>query len=462
MFLIRLQKLSISTKIILGYLPIFMVMILISIVALSSLNEANKTSKNIIEHDIVLLEAANNMLNSLLAQESYARRYLILDSQEILELFWQRSNEFDMLVSKMQAIKKFQDISLKQLSILHNEFNNLYRDRITNTGNESLNITKEYDSKIRSKLDELTALIQMMILNIKEKQNQMIIKNSDAGLKAFRITVILSSLGLILGIGAVTLTTRNIARSIQQLKLATNEISKGRFNHIPDVTAQDELGELANAFIKMAHLLASLEEANLNANPLTRLPGGIAIENVLKNRLTANKSVTFCLLDIDNFKSFNDHYGYAAGNEIIKSTAKIIKKITAEYGRDDDFVGHIGGDDFALLTTTKRYNKLCTNIIEEFDKKVVDFYNTKDRANGYILGETRQGTQIKFPIMSISIAVVVSNKEKGQISHIEVGEIAAELKEHAKKIPGSVFLVNRRKNDRQERKRNKLIPNGGM
>ncbi|MBU1162541.1 MAG: diguanylate cyclase [Proteobacteria bacterium] len=420
-------------------------MILITIVALSSLNEANRTSKNIIEHDIVLLEAANNMLNSLLAQESYGRRYLILDSQEILELFWQRSNEFDMLVSGIQALKKSKNIPSKQLSILHNEYNNLYKDRLKNIVNKSSILTKEYDAKIRSKLDELIALIQMMILNIKQNQNQLIIKNSDAGLKAFRITVILSTLGIILGIGAAALTTGNIARSIQQLKLATNEISKGRFNHIPDVTAQDELGELANAFIKMAHLLASLEEANLNASPLTRLPGGIAIDNVLKNRLAASKSVTFCLLDIDNFKSFNDHYGYAAGNEVIKTTAKIIEKTIAEYGTNDDFVGHIGGDDFTILTTIERYNKLCTNIIEEFDKKIVDFYNTKDRANGYILGKTRQGKEIKFPIMSVSIAVVVSNKEKGQISHIEIGEIAAELKEKAKKIPGSVFMVNRRK-----------------
>jgi len=444
-FLTKIQKLSISTKIILGYLPIFLVMILITIVALSSLNEANSTSKNIIEHDIVLLEAANNMLDSLLAQESYGRRYLILDSQEILGLFWQRSQEFDMLVSRIQALTESHDIPSKQLLILHNEFNNLYKDRLKNIGNKSSIITKEYDAKIKSKLDELIALIQMMMLNVKKNQNQMIIKNSDAGLKAFRITFILSSLGIILGIGAAALTTRDIARSIQQLKLATNEISKGRFNHIPDVTAQDELGELANAFIKMAHRLASLEEANLNANPLTRLPGGIAIENVLKNRLAANKSVTFCLLDIDNFKSFNDHYGYAAGNEIIKTTAKIIEKTTAEYGTNDDFVGHIGGDDFALLTTIGRYKKLCTHIIEGFDKKIVDFYNNKDRANGYILGETRQGKKIKFPIMSISIAVVVSNKEKRQISHIEIGEIAAELKEHAKKISGSVFIVNRRK-----------------
>jgi diguanylate cyclase (GGDEF)-like protein len=421
-------------------------MIIITIVALSSLNEANKTSKKIIEHDIVLLEAANNMLDSLLAQESYGRRYLILDSQEILELFWQRSNEFDTLVYRIQGVTESQSIPSKQLSILHNEFNSLYKDWLKNIGDKPAILTKEYDAKIKSKLDQLIALIQTMMLNVKKNQKQMIIKNNDAGLKAFRITVILSTLGIILGIGAAALTTRNIARSIQQLKLATDEISKGRFNHIPDVTAKDELGELANAFIKMAHLLASLEEANLNANPLTRLPGGITIESILKNRLAASKSVTFCLLDIDNFKSFNDHYGYAAGNEIIKTTAKIIEKTIAEYGTNDDFVGHIGGDDFAILTTRKRYHNFCSKIIEEFDKKIIDFYTIKDKVNGYILGKTRQGKEIKFPIMSISIAVVVvSNKEKKHISHIEIGEIAAELKEHAKKIPGSVFMVNRRK-----------------
>jgi len=168
-FLTKIQKLSISTKIILGYLPIFLVMILITIVALSSLNEANSTSKNIIEHDIVLLEAANNMLDSLLAQESYGRRYLILDSQEILGLFWQRSQEFDMLVSRIQALTESHDIPSKQLLILHNEFNNLYKDRLKNIGNKSSIITKEYDAKIKSKLDELIALIQMMMLNVKKK-----------------------------------------------------------------------------------------------------------------------------------------------------------------------------------------------------------------------------------------------------------------------------------------------------
>ena len=445
MFLTTFQRLSISTKIILGYLPIFLVMIIITIVNLLNLNEANRISKNIIEHDIVLLEAANNMLDNLLAQESYGRRYLILGSQEMLELFWQRSNEFDMLVSRIQALKKSRNIPSKRLSILHNEFNNLHKDWPKNTGNKSSMLTKEYDAKIRNKLDELMALIQRMILNVKQDQKRLIFKNSDAGLKAFRITVILSSLGIILGIGAVSLTTRSIARSIQQLKLATSKISEGRFDYIPDVNAQDELGELAKAFGKMSQRLACLEETNLNASPLTRLPGGIAIDNVLKNRLATDKSVAFCLLDIDNFKSFNDRYGYASGNEVIKTTARIIKKTIAEHGTCADFVGHIGGDDFVVLTTIETYDELCTHIIEEFDNKIVDLYNKKDRANGYILGKTRQGKEVKFPIVSISIAVVVSNKEKRQISHIEVGEIAAELKEHAKKIPGSVVMANRRK-----------------
>ncbi|MBN1930711.1 MAG: diguanylate cyclase [Desulfobacterales bacterium] len=437
------QKFSISTKIIFGYLPIFIVMMLITIIALSSLTEANKTSKNIVEYDIVLLESANHMIDSLLAQESYGRRYLILGSREMLDLFRQRSKEFNAFVTQIQALKGSKNIPSKQLYSLHNEFNNLYEDWIKDIDKESSAITKEYDAKIKNKLDELMAFIQKMIDNVKQDQSRLIIKTSDAGLKTFRITVMLSSIGLILGIGALTLTTRNISRSIQQLKLATRKISEGKFDHIPDVKARDELGELANAFIKMAQRLACLEEANLNANPLTRLPGGIAIENVLKNKLTEGGLVAFCLLDLDNFKSFNDNYGYALGNEVIKTTAKIIKTTVVEYGSGDDFVGHIGGDDFAIITTPKSYRVLCKQIIKEFDKKIIDFYNADDKSRGYIVGKTRQGQEVKFPIMSVSIAVVATHRQR-QMNHIKIGEIAAEIKEHAKTIPGSVFIVNRR------------------
>jgi len=175
-------------------------------------------------------------------------------------------------------------------------------------------------------------------------------------------------------------------------------------------------------------------------------PGAVtaAIEEFLKNRLRTGYPVAFCLIDLDNFKSFNDRYGYAMGNEIIQATAKIIETAIEKHGTGDDFVGHIGGDDFALITTPEKYDVVCNYIIKEFDKTIVNFYDPEDRANGYIIGKTRQNQELKFPIMTISIAVVTNPDGKRQTNHIKIGEIAAELKGLAKSLTGSVFVVNRR------------------
>ena len=92
----------------------------------------------------------------------------------------------------------------------------------------------------------------------------------------------------------------------------------------------------------------------LDTSPLTRLPGGVAIESVMNKRIAANAPIAFCLMDIDNFKAYNDHYGYAKGNEIIQKTASIIGNAAAKYGNPDDFTGHIGGDDYVVITSPDR------------------------------------------------------------------------------------------------------------
>ncbi len=437
------MKLSISAKIILGHVPLVSVMILIAAYALASLNEVGKISKEIVERDIVLIEAANNMISTLLAQESYGRRYVILQSPQMRELFLQRSKAFDAEIARIRTLQKQDNIPSGKLAVLHKEFNDLYEDWLKNLGNATASLTREYDQKIKGKLDELTDLIQTMVSDVKQNQNRQILRASGAGLKAFRLTAILASIGILLGIGSATFTIRNIARSIHQLKLSTREISEGKFDHVPNVTADDELGELAGAFGKMARRLARLEEVSLDANPLTRLPGGIAIENVLKHRLAGKRPLAFCLIDLDNFKSFNDRYGYAMGNQVITTTAALIQKSVSKHGAENDFVGHIGGDDFAIITTPDKYERVCQYMIKKFDKKIIGFYNADDRANGCIRGKTRQGEEVRFPIMTISIAVV-TNEEKTAINHIKIGEIAAELKGHAKSIPGSVCVVDRR------------------
>ena len=129
---------------------------------------------------------------------------------------------------------------------------------------------------------------------------------------------------------------------------------------------------------------------------------------------------------------------------MIQATAKIVSEAVKAQGGEASFVGHIGGDDFVVITSAERYEKICLTIIDAFDGMVPDFYDLEDRQRGYIQGETRQGQKVSFPIMTLAIAVVTNQTYKMK-SHIQIGEIAAELKNYAKSFSRSVLVVNRRK-----------------
>jgi diguanylate cyclase (GGDEF)-like protein len=250
-------------------------------------------------------------------------------------------------------------------------------------------------------------------------------------------------IGILLSTAAAAIVTGNIVTAVRKLHVATEMISQGNFDYRPIIANKDELGELAEAFSMMATRLKNLEEMYLDASPLTRLPGGVAIENILKKKIEQQKLFAFCLMDIDNFKSYNDHYGYAKGNEMIQKTAEIIEQAVNSHANGDDFVGHIGGDDFVVITTPDKFSAICEAIVSAFDQSIPEFYAPADRQRGFILGENRQGHEERFPLASISIAVV-TNQTSSLENHIQVGEIAAEIKEHAKSVPGSTIIVDRR------------------
>ena len=127
----------------------------------------------------------------------------------------------------------------------------------------------------------------------------------------------------------------------------------------------------------------------------------------------------------------------------VRIPATIIGKAVADHGSEDDFIGHIGGDDFVVITAPDRYRNLCAAIVETFDKTIAEFYDSKDRKRGHITGEDRQGEKTSFPLATISIAVVTNEKRKS-LNHIEFGEAAAEMKELAKAKEGSLYLADRR------------------
>jgi len=183
---------------------------------------------------------------------------------------------------------------------------------------------------------------------------------------------------------------------------------------------------------------------DLEANPLTRLPGNVTIQRELEQRLAAGGPMAVCYIDLDRFKAFNDHYGFTRGDEVIRRTAAVLLQTSATQGGPTDFVGHIGGDDFIVITTTDRAIPLCETIIRDFDAMVPELYDQADRARGYLLHTDRKGQAVKVPLLSISIALVTS--EEQPLTHPgQVAAIGAELKAYAKQFERSVYVRERRK-----------------
>lgn len=185
-------------------------------------------------------------------------------------------------------------------------------------------------------------------------------------------------------------------------------------------------------------------ERDLEANPLTRLPGNISILNELDKRIASKAFFAVCYIDLDKFKSYNDKYGFEHGDEVIRETARILIQSAQEKGNPDDFIGHIGGDDFVIVTTPKAADGLCEKIIADFESKAPSFYTEEDRKNGYIIGHDRKGKEQKIPLISVSIGVV--SNEARKIEHVaQVGEIGAELKAYAKSLERSNYVKDQRK-----------------
>lgn len=190
--------------------------------------------------------------------------------------------------------------------------------------------------------------------------------------------------------------------------------------------------------------ISRLLTVNRTVSPLTGLPGNIKIQTELKKKISTKSPFTVLYLDLDNFKAYNDIYGFVRGDEIIKLTAQIITENVYDIQDSDVFVGHIGGDDFvAILDETVNYEDVCQNIITEFDLKVKDYFNEEDLKKGYFEIQNRKGIMEEFPLTSLSIGVVVAEKERFS-NILEIGEVGAQVKHLAKTTQGSCYAINRR------------------
>jgi diguanylate cyclase (GGDEF)-like protein len=191
-------------------------------------------------------------------------------------------------------------------------------------------------------------------------------------------------------------------------------------------------------------VLLSRTERNVAVHPSTRLPGTTEIERAIRKRLDSEATFAVCYADLDHFKEYNDRYSYYDGDRIIYILSRILRDVVKGMCPTDGFVGHIGGDDFIMVLPVASVHEICREILAVFDALIPLQYNAQDRRAGYFFGKDRRGHLHRVPLMTLSIGIVTNQHRR--FSHpAEVSELATEMKSYAKTLPGSVFVVDRRR-----------------
>jgi diguanylate cyclase (GGDEF)-like protein len=178
-------------------------------------------------------------------------------------------------------------------------------------------------------------------------------------------------------------------------------------------------------------------------SPLTGLPGNVRIESEIEGRVKADDTFAILYVDLDHFKSFNDHYGFMRGDQVIQWTAGLLQDVALELGGSSTFVGHVGGDDFVVVCQAAQAERIAEVIIERFDAAAPERYDELDRERGYVEVTNRRGEVQRFPLLSVSIGVA-STARRSFSHYAEVVAVATEMKSFTKGTAGSSWAIDRR------------------
>ncbi len=201
-------------------------------------------------------------------------------------------------------------------------------------------------------------------------------------------------------------------------------------------------------FIMRLYLSIERSRRMVETNPLTMLPGNTPIIKEVQARLDRNEEFALAYADLDNFKPFNDKYGFSRGDEVIKMAGRLITNTVKLHDPHNCFVGHIGGDDFVFITSIEKAEPASREIVKNFDEIIPSFYDPEDREQGYIISHSRDGTVKRFPLLSISIGITLN---KGWFKHYgEISSVATEVKAYAKTLEGSTYFIDRRSYERKD------------
>jgi len=430
-------RFTLVQKLVISYFAVAVFSMAATGFSIFGLHSLNGIVRDIARNDFAFMKSAEGLRESISAQERNAAKFSVLKSPEFKDIYTQRSREF---VSMLDELK--QNSPATQLDKLAADFVQFSRkaEDLFQGKNNDIKQLKTAAAQVNTSIENLFASRQVVLNNKLKKAEQ---KRE----MTVKWTLFLSFSGFLLALGVMALFIYTISSSIKKLKRATHYIAEGNFDYDPQIPPGDEIGDLAKDFTTMAGRLKVSEQMCLDASPLTRLPGNIAIERILTKKLQTGETFAVCYADLDNFKAYSDRYGYIRGSDLIKMTGEVIYDVVQRHGDDNAFVGHIGGDDFVMIVSSDDVDKICQGVIDDITVRVPEFYNEEDLARGSIEGFDRYGVKRVFPLMTISIAVVMCQQGEYD-SAVKIARTAAEIKEFAKGAAGSNYFIDRRKRAR--------------
>ena len=199
----------------------------------------------------------------------------------------------------------------------------------------------------------------------------------------------------------------------------------------------------ADELVARIRMILKRNKQVLDTNPLSKLPGNPSIQARVEREIAKGGPFAVLYLDLNNFKAYNDNYGFEAGDRVLKATANLLVKLTIQNEDSKDFIGHIGGDDFIVVTEWSRAEELARRITHAFDEIAPSFYSKTDREAGHIVAADRQGNIKKFPFLAIAIGSV-HHSPRPLTSFAQVSNIGTELKKGAKAAEKSHYIIDRR------------------
>jgi diguanylate cyclase (GGDEF)-like protein len=434
---------TVTGKVAIGYLVIVFFSLAAIGYALTSLHDHTRRTERLVGSQFEIFTLLRDLSQNLLAQEKLEKQLLILHEEEFLELLAMRFAHFEELGATLDSALPA-ELHERVAAGLHDYAVAAAQLRDALAAQDwdgAAQLSGRLTSPSRSRLLDGLAEVRLRHQKTVNENLRQLSRESSA---AYRLTLLISLAGILLSAPVALTVIGSIRRSVKALQKVTREIAAGSFDSQLDIRGRDEFGLLALDFASMGRKLRELEQLRLDANPLTSLPGNLAIDRELERRIEQDIPFAHLYIDLDNFKAYGDRYGYQAGSDVISRVADLIRQVVAGHGTGDDLVGHIGGDDYVVVTRPDRAEELAAELIRRFDRLVPELYSPEDREKGSFSGTDRYGVVRDFPLLTISIAILYADNF-AQPSLLSISRESAGMKQHLKNLAGSNYLVDRRK-----------------